>query len=73
MSKFFLIRHLFADIQEHGIGVVNASPVSMGLLSHRGPPVWHPAGECVRLKCKEAADYCQVCKNRKGFTCTTAS
>lgn len=39
---------------------MNASPISMGLLSNRGPPVWHPAGESVRSKCKQAADYCQV-------------
>lgn len=45
--------------KERGIGVVNASPISMGLLSSRGPPAWHPAGEMVRSKCKEAADYCQ--------------
>ena len=40
---------------------MNASPISMGLLSSRGPPTWHPAGETVRNKCKQAADYCQVC------------
>ncbi|XP_015757013.1 PREDICTED: L-galactose dehydrogenase-like [Acropora digitifera] len=45
--------------KKHGIGIVNASPISMGLLSSRGPPSWHPAGELVRNKCKEAADYCQ--------------
>lgn len=45
--------------KKHGLGVVNASPISMGLLSNRGPPVWHPAGESVRSKCKQAADYCQ--------------
>jgi len=48
--------------KKHGIGIVNASPISMGLLSSRGPPSWHPAGELVRNKCKEAADYCQVCQ-----------
>ena len=46
--------------QEHGVGVVNASPISMGLLSNRGPPSWHPAEESVRNKCKQAVDYCQV-------------
>ena len=50
------------SFKERGIGVVNASPISMGLLSSRGPPAWHPAGEMVRSKCKEAADYCQVCE-----------
>ncbi|KAJ7381280.1 hypothetical protein OS493_001398 [Desmophyllum pertusum] len=46
--------------KEHGVGVVNASPISMGLLSNRGPPSWHPAEESVRNKCKQAVDYCQV-------------
>ena len=40
---------------------MNASPISMGLLSNRGPPSWHPAGETVRNKCRQAVDYCQVC------------
>lgn len=53
--------YCLAIYQEHGVGVVNASPISMGLLSNRGPPSWHPAGESVRNKCKQAADYCQVC------------
>ena len=29
--------------EANGIGVVNASPLSMGLLSQRGVPAWHPA------------------------------
>ena len=40
---------------------MNASPISMGLLTSRGPPSWHPAGDTVRNKCKQAANYCQVC------------
>ncbi|CAH3179617.1 unnamed protein product [Porites lobata] len=46
--------------EEHGVGVVNASPISMGLLSSRGPPAWHPASETLRSKCKEAAEFCQA-------------
>ena len=54
--------YLFLTLaQEHGIGVINASPISMGLLSNRGPPTWHPAGQDVRDKCREAVEYCQVC------------
>lgn len=45
--------------KESGVGIVNASPVSMGLLSSRGPPSWHPAGEIVRKTCRESVDYCQ--------------
>ncbi|KAK3746984.1 hypothetical protein QZH41_011936, partial [Actinostola sp. cb2023] len=59
--------------KEHGIGVINASPISMGLLSQRGPPSWHPATKETREKCKQAADYCQsqdvdICKLAMHFT-----
>ena len=40
--------------------MINASPISMGLLSNRGPPSWHPATDDIKAACKEAADYCQV-------------
>lgn len=34
----------FMDFLEaNGMGLVNASPIAMGLLTSRGPPVWHPA------------------------------
>ena len=34
--------------KDRKIGVINASPVSMGLLSKRGPPAWHPATENIK-------------------------
>jgi L-galactose dehydrogenase len=45
-------------LEERGIGLVNASPLSMGLLSARGAPEWHPAGNEMKEACKAAADYC---------------
>ena len=45
-------------LKEHGIGLVNASPNGMGLLTHRGPPSWHPATPEIRSVCKDAAKYC---------------
>ena len=45
--------------EERGIGVVNASPFSMGLLSQRGAPAWHPAPESLKEACQRAAAYCQ--------------
>ncbi|KAK7499394.1 hypothetical protein BaRGS_00009369 [Batillaria attramentaria] len=42
-----------------GIGVVNASPISMGLLSDRGPPAWHPAHRDIKDACAAAAKFCQ--------------
>jgi len=42
------------------IGIINASPVSMGLLSNRGPPVWHPATNTIKSVCQAAAEYCST-------------
>jgi L-galactose dehydrogenase len=33
---------------ERGIGLINASPLHMGILSERGPRDWHPAPEAVK-------------------------
>jgi L-galactose dehydrogenase len=45
-------------LEQHQIGLVNASPLSMGLLSARPVPDWHPAPVDIRETCKRAADYC---------------
>lgn len=44
--------------ESNGIGVVNASPLSMGLLSMRGAPDWHPAPEVLKEACTKAAQHC---------------
>lgn len=49
--------------EERGIGVINASPFSMGLLSTRGAPDWHPAPQSLKEACARAAAYCQ----QKGY------
>ncbi len=49
--------------EERGIGVINASPFSMGLLSTRGAPDWHPAPQALKEACARAAAYCQ----QKGY------
>ena len=36
------------NIYQYLLQVINASPVSMGLLSTRGPPVWHPATQNIK-------------------------
>ena len=45
--------------EQHGVGVINASPLSMGLLSERGAPDWHPAPASLREACARAAAYCK--------------
>lgn len=44
--------------EKNEIGVINASPLSMGLLSQRGAPAWHPAPEALKQRCAEAAKLC---------------
>lgn len=44
--------------EQRGIGVINASPLSMGLLSQRGTPDWHPAPEALKEACRKAAAFC---------------
>ncbi len=45
--------------EQHGVGVINASPFSMGLLSDRGTPDWHPAPRPLKEACARAAAYCR--------------
>lgn len=45
--------------EQRGIGIINASPLSMGLLSERGIPDWHPAPKTLVDVCTQAADYCK--------------
>lgn len=45
-------------LENKGVGVVNASPLSMGLLSGRPAPDWHPASPAVKEACLKAAEEC---------------
>lgn len=45
--------------EEKSVGVINASPFSMGLLTERGAPDWHPAPKPLQRLCKKAVDYCK--------------
>jgi L-galactose dehydrogenase len=42
-----------------GIGLINAAPLHMGMLTERGAPDWHPAPSQVRLAIKEALAFCR--------------
>ena len=44
--------------EENGVGVINASPLSMGLLSQRGVPAWHPAPKPLVEACRKAVQHC---------------
>lgn len=45
--------------ESKGIGVINASPLSMGLLSSRGAPAWHPAPKKLIDACNKAVRHCE--------------
>ena len=49
--------------EQKGVGIINASPLSMGQLSQRGVPDWHPAPKPLVEACKKAAEFC----NEKGY------
>lgn len=52
------LTRLLPLLEQHQIGLMNASPLSMGLL-HGGPIAsWHPASQQIREVCQKAADYC---------------
>lgn len=45
-------------LEKKHAGLINASPLSMGLLSSRPVAEWHPADQEIRMICKQAADFC---------------
>jgi L-galactose dehydrogenase len=51
---------LLPYLQQKGLGIINASPLSMGLLSESGPPNWHPAPAEIRAACAKAAAFCKA-------------
>jgi L-galactose dehydrogenase len=40
------------------VGIINASPTGMGLLTPRGVPAWHPATPAMIAGARRAVDYC---------------
>lgn len=47
----------FAEFRE--IGLINASPLHMGLLTEHEVPEWHPAPSKMRASVRRAAEYCR--------------
>ena len=46
-------------IEPRGIGLINASPLCMGLLTPAGPPPWHPGSTEVKQRGWRVVDFCQ--------------
>ena len=53
-----LVDSFLPFLESKGIGCINASPISMGLLCNRGPPSWHPASARIKDACRGAAEHC---------------
>ena len=41
------------------IGIINAAPTGMGLLTERVTPAWHPASETIKAGCRKAVELCK--------------
>jgi aryl-alcohol dehydrogenase-like predicted oxidoreductase len=50
---------LIPYLEEKEVGIINASPLSMGLLTNQGPPAWHPASDKIKAACAKAAAHCR--------------
>jgi len=46
-------------LKEKLVGVINASPTGMGVLTSRGAPDWHPASPEIIAGCRRAVEYCE--------------
>ncbi len=46
-------------LKQKGVGIINASPTGMGLLTERGVPAWHPAPPAMVAGARRAVEYCQ--------------
>jgi L-galactose dehydrogenase len=54
-----LLSGLLPVAEKHGVGVLNASPLCMGLLSDHGPRDWHPAPQGVKASGRAASAMCR--------------
>lgn len=53
------LEDLLPYLKSKGVGVISASPLSMGLLTESGPPEWHPAPPELKAACQSASAYCK--------------
>jgi L-galactose dehydrogenase len=53
-----LERELAPAARRRGVGLINGSPLHMGVLTSEGPPQWHPAPADVLNAARDAAVWC---------------
>ena len=49
---------LVTYLRGKGVGIINASPTGMGLLTPQGAPGWHPASDAIIEGCRKAVTHC---------------
>ncbi len=54
------LTELLPGLAAAGTGLVNASPLSMGLLTGNPVPAWHPATPPIREACRRAFEFCEA-------------
>src|SRR5262245_60213895 len=57
-----LVTELMPVAEARGVGVMNASPLAMGLLTNQGPQPWFPGQPEIVTACRKAAE---LCRSRK--------
>ena len=54
------LTELIPELKAKNVGVVNAAPLAMGILSGNTPPEWHPASAELKAACVQAAEHCKA-------------
>lgn len=59
-QSLFDTKDSFGDyVLKKNMTLLTAAPLSMGLLTHRGPPAWHPASDKLKDACQKAGKLCE--------------
>jgi L-galactose dehydrogenase len=53
-----LLTELLPIAERQGVGILNGSPLCLGLLTNQGPPPWHPGSERLKATARRAAEFC---------------
>ncbi|MES1920651.1 hypothetical protein MHBO_002302 [Bonamia ostreae] len=53
-----LLNNYINEWKDRNVGIICASPFSMGLLTNKKPPKWHPASEKLKKVSEEAHRFC---------------
>ncbi len=54
-----LVTELLPVAERYGVGILNGSPLCLGLLTNQGPPPWHPGSARLKETARKAAVFCR--------------